>query len=172
MVDRLYLVGMMGAGKTTVGKKLAKTLGWGFLDLDRAIEKATGVSVATIFEIEGEAGFRSRESHALHQAACADRVVIATGGGVVLNPLNRAMLSETGLVAYLHARAELLYERTRHDKARPLLRVSDPLARIRTLVAQRDPLYREVSDIIVESGAGVNNTVAAIEKALKSRCPS
>jgi shikimate kinase len=162
---------MMGAGKTTVGKKLAKALGYPFVDLDRIIEKANGVSIATIFEIEGEAGFRLRESQALGQVAAGSSQVVATGGGVVLSPLNRSRLVQSGFVVYLHASPELLYERTRHDKARPLLRVSDPLVRIRTLVLQRDPLYREVSDMIAESGAGLNNTVAAIEKVLKARCP-
>ncbi len=164
----VYLVGMMGAGKTTVGKKLAKVLGQPFFDLDRVIEKANGVSVSTIFEIEGEAGFRHRESQALGQMATGVSQVIATGGGVVLSPLNRARLVQSGFVVYLQAGPELLFERTRHDKGRPLLKVSDPLTRIRTLVKQRDPLYREVSDLIVESGAGLNSTVAAIEKALKS----
>jgi shikimate kinase len=167
---RVFLVGMMGAGKTTVGKKLAKTLGWAFADLDRVIEKSTGVTVATIFEIEGEAGFRSRESQALFQCGREEKQVVATGGGVVLSPQNRACLSAGGLVVYLHAAPELLYERTRHDKGRPLLQVADPLARIRTLVERRDPLYREVADIIAESGAGPGHTVGMISKILQRQC--
>lgn len=162
----VYLVGMMGAGKTTVGRKLAKALGWQFVDLDQSIEEATGVSVATIFEIEGEGGFRQREVQALAQLAMSSRLVVATGGGVVLSPLNRARLAASRSVVYLHAAPELLYARTKHDKGRPLLQVADPLARIASLVERRDPLYREVADLVVESSTGLNNTVNCIERAL------
>lgn len=158
---------MMGAGKTTVGKKLAKAMGWQFLDLDQQIEKSTGVTVATIFEIEGEPGFRQREAGALSQVAAQSDLVIATGGGVVMSPVNRARLCASGYVVYLHALPEQLYARTRHDKGRPLLQVADPLARIRSLTEKRDPLYREIADLVVESGAGLNNTVNCITKALE-----
>lgn len=164
--NNIYLVGMMGAGKTTVGKKLAKTIGRQFVDLDQIIEKGTGVPIATIFEIEGEAGFRQRESQALAQLAAEGNQVVATGGGVVLNPVNRACMTGSGIVVYLHAPPELLYARTKHDKSRPLLRVDNPQACIASLVEKRDPLYREIADIVVESGAGLNNTVNCIEKAL------
>lgn len=157
---------MMGAGKTTVGKKLAKAIGRQFVDLDRQVEKTTGVSIATIFEIEGEAGFRLRESQALEQLAAVGNQVIATGGGAVLSPANRARMSGTGVVVYLHAPPELLYARTKHDRKRPLLQVDDPLARITGLVEKRDPLYREIADIVVESGAGLGNTLNCIQKAL------
>ena len=157
----------MGAGKTTVGRKLSKATGWQFIDLDQSIEAATGVSVSTIFEIEGEAGFRQREAQGLKQFALSGNMVVATGGGVVLNPMNRALMTATGVVVYLHASPELLFERTRHDKTRPLLQVPDPLARITSLVEKRDPLYREVADITIESGAGVNNAVSAIARAIK-----
>lgn len=166
----VYLVGMMGAGKTTIGKRLSKATGWEFVDLDQFIEATTGVSVATIFEIEGEAGFRQREALALQQQGARGPAVVATGGGVVLDPMNRARMSANGVVAYLHAEPELLYARTRHDKSRPLLQVADPLARIRTLVERRDPLYREIADIVVESGAGVGSTVLSIQKALALTC--
>lgn len=168
----VFLVGMMGAGKTTVGKKLAKATGRRFIDLDRAIEQTTGVSVATIFEIEGEAGFRQRESQVLLEIAMSDGRVIATGGGVVLDPRNRACLAAAGLVIYLHAPPELLYERTRHDKTRPLLQVEDPLRRIRQLVERRDPLYREVADLVIESGSGLGKIVGMIDSAVKTRCQS
>lgn len=158
----------MGAGKTTVGKKLAKLIGWQFVDLDQVIEKLTGVSVATIFEIEGEAGFRQRESQALAQLVNEKRQVIATGGGVVLHPMNRARMAATGMVVYLRAAPDLLFARTKHDKARPLLQVADPLTRITSLVERRDPLYREVADVIVEANAGLNNTVNGIDRMLKS----
>lgn len=165
-VPGVFLVGMMGAGKTTVGKRLAGNLGWRFVDLDQEIEKSTGVSVATIFEIEGEAGFRWRETQALARIAHESRQVVATGGGVVLNPLNRMRLSAAGTVVYLHAPPDMLFARTRHDKNRPLLQVADPLARIAQLTQRRDPLYREVADIVVETGDSLNNTVRAIERKL------
>lgn len=167
--SNIYLVGMMGAGKTTVGKKLAKAIGWQFADLDQCIEATTGVSVATIFEIEGEAGFRQREMQALAQMAERSHLVVATGGGVILNPLNRARLFATDGVVYLHGEPELLYSRTKHDKGRPLLQVADPLARIASLVEKRDPLYREVADVIVEASSGLSNIVNCIEKALLPR---
>lgn len=163
---RIYLVGMMGAGKTTVGKKLAKSLECRFVDLDQQIEQSTGVTVSTIFEIEGEAGFRQREANALEKAASETGLVVATGGGIVLSPMNRARMAASGYVAYLQAPAEQLYARTKHDKNRPLLQVPDPLTRIRCLVEKRDPLYREVADIVVESGIGLNNTVISIMKAV------
>lgn len=163
---QVYLVGMMGAGKTTVGKKLARSLGRPFVDLDHYIEKTTGVSVATIFEIEGEAGFRRREAETLAKLAAIGNQVVATGGGAVLNPCNRACMTGSGFVVYLHAPPELLYARTRHDKARPLLRVDDPLARITSLAERRDALYREIADVVVEANAGLNNTVNCIEKIL------
>ncbi|MDP2195044.1 MAG: shikimate kinase [Rhodocyclaceae bacterium] len=168
----IYLVGMMGAGKTTVGRRLSKSVGWPFVDLDQHIESATGVSVATIFEIEGETGFRQREAQALQQLASAGKLIVATGGGVVLNPLNRARMNASGVVVYLCAPPGLLFERTRHDKTRPLLQVADPLARITSLVEKRDPLYREVADFIIEPNGGLSNAVNSIEKLLKPLCLS
>lgn len=165
-----FLVGMMGAGKTTVGKKLAKRLGCEFIDLDHAIEARTGVSIPTIFEFEGEAGFRERESRVLAELACDGGRVIATGGGVVLDPRNRAMLQGAGLVVYLHASPELLFSRTRHDRNRPLLQVADPLRRITELVLRRDPLYREVADIIVEAGGELNALMSHIETEIQRKC--
>lgn len=161
---------MMGAGKTTVGKKLAKSLSRQFVDLDHEIEKSTGVSIPTIFEIEGETGFRCRETQALLRLQ-GQSLVVATGGGAVLSPANRAWMTARGFVVYLHASPELLHARTKNDKGRPLLQVNDPLARIRGLVEKRDPLYREIADVVVESGAGVNNTVNCIQKAFGSLCP-
>ncbi|MHB1359302.1 MAG: shikimate kinase [Rhodocyclaceae bacterium] len=166
----IYLVGMMGAGKTTVGRRLSKSVGWPFVDLDQHIESATGVSVATIFEIEGEAGFRQREALALKQLASAGKLIVATGGGVVLNPLNRARMNASGVVVYLYAPPGLLFERTRHDKTRPLLQVADPLARITSLVEKRDPLYREAADFIIEPNGGLSNAVSAIEKEIRYLC--
>lgn len=164
------LIGMMGAGKTTVGRKLAKRLGWVFSDVDHEVELRTGVSIPTIFEIEGEAGFRERERGALAGLLCMDRRVVATGGGAVLDPRNRAMLSGAGLVVYLRGTPELLYARTRHDRNRPLLQVSDPLRRIADLVERRDPLYREVADLVIEAGGDLTGMLDCIELELGKAC--
>lgn len=159
---------MMGAGKTTVGRRLAKALGWRFVDLDHEVEQLTGVTISTIFEIEGEAGFRQREAKALALVSRESGLVVATGGGIVLNPMNRARLDASGCVVYLHASPEQLYARTRHDKNRPLLQVADPLTCIRRLTEKRDPLYREVADIIVESGTDPGSTVKRIVSAIEN----
>ncbi|NJD24413.1 MAG: shikimate kinase [Betaproteobacteria bacterium] len=150
--SNIYLVGLMGAGKTTVGRQLAKRLGRRFLDSDHEIVARTGVSVATIFEIEGEAGFRRREAQTIADLTAQDGIVMATGGGVVLDPANRARLRETGWVVYLDVPPALLFERTRHDRGRPLLQVKNPLARLEELHAARDPLYRETAHFVVEGG--------------------
>jgi shikimate kinase len=148
--SNIYLVGLMGAGKTTVGRQLAKRLGRRFIDTDHEIVARTGVSVATIFEIEGEAGFRRREAQTIADLTTQDNIVLATGGGAVLDPANRARLRETGWVVYLDVPPVLLHERTRHDRNRPLLRVDDPLRRLEELYAVRDPLYRETAHFVVE----------------------
>src|SRR5262249_62169081 len=121
---------MMGAGKTTVGRQLAKRLGKTFHDADRDIEERTGVSVTVIFEIEGEAGFRKREAEAIEQLTALDDIVLATGGGAVLDCRTRAHLKSRGFVIYLHALPAVLWHRTRADKARPLLQGADPRARV------------------------------------------
>jgi shikimate kinase len=146
----IYLVGLMGAGKTTVGRQLAKRLGRSFLDSDHEIVARTGVPIPTIFEIEGEEGFRRREAQTISEVTEASDIVLATGGGVVLNPDNRRRLHETGWVVYLNVPPALLYERTRHDRNRPLLNVPDPMARLEELYAARDPLYREIAHIVVD----------------------
>lgn len=140
----------MGAGKTTVGRQLAKRLGRSFLDSDHEIVARTGVPIPTIFEIEGEEGFRRREAQTISEVTEACDIVLATGGGVVLNPDNRRRLHETGWVVYLNVPPVLLYERTRHDRNRPLLNVPDPMARLEELYAERDPLYREVAHFVVD----------------------
>lgn len=140
----------MGAGKTTVGRQLAKRLGRSFLDSDHEIVARTGVPIPTIFEIEGEEGFRRREAQTINEVTEASDIVLATGGGVVINPENRRRLNETGWVVYLDVPPALLYERTRHDRNRPLLNVPDPMARLEELYAARDPLYREIAHIVVD----------------------
>jgi shikimate kinase len=148
--SNIYLVGLMGAGKTTVGRQLAKRLGRPFYDSDHEIVERTGVPVPTIFEIEGEDGFRRREAQTIAELTAGTDIVLATGGGAVLKPENRARLHDTGWVVYLNVPPALLYERTRHDRNRPLLRVPDPLAKLEELHAQRDPLYRETAHIVID----------------------
>lgn len=148
----IFLVGLMGAGKTSVGKLLARRLGKTFYDCDHEIERATGVKVAVIFEIEGEAGFRAREAKTLAELVKHRNIVLATGGGAVLSANNRKQLSENGVVIYLRAAAADLWGRTRHDRNRPLLKTEDPLTRLQQLYDERDPLYRQVADIIVDTG--------------------
>ena len=161
----------MGAGKTTIGRQLAKRLQRRFLDSDHEIEARTGVRIPVIFEIEGEGGFRKRESQVLHELSVEPELVLATGGGAVLAAENRQCLRDTGLVIYLHAPPEVLYERTRHDRNRPLLHVNDPLVRLRELYAARDPIYREVAHIVIESVEGAAGLlVQRIEKELRAKC--
>ncbi len=148
----IFLVGMMGAGKTTVGRLLANFLEKKFYDSDREIQKRTGVSIPLIFEIEGEAGFRKRETEMLSELVKPGNIVLATGGGAVLSAENREMLKRSGTVIYLRATIDDLWRRTRHDKNRPLLQTQDPRTKLTELYAQRDPLYRETAHIIVESG--------------------
>lgn len=148
----IFLVGLMGAGKTSVGKLLARRLGKTFIDCDHEIERSTGVKVAVIFEIEGEAGFRAREEKVVAELVSRQDIVLATGGGAVLSADNRKRLTMNGVVVYLRAAAADLWARTRHDKNRPLLNTADPLSRLQELYNERDPLYREVADIVVDTG--------------------
>lgn len=150
--DSIFLVGLMGAGKTTVGKLLAKQLGKTFIDSDHEIEARTGVKIPVIFEIEGEAGFRKREEAVIADLAIRPNIVLGTGGGAILSARNRELLRAHGTVVYLRGTPEQLHDRTRHDKNRPLLQGGDPLAKLRELFVQRDPLYREVADMVVDTG--------------------
>ena len=162
----VYLVGLMGAGKTSVGKLLARRLGKAFYDCDHEIERATGVRVPVIFEIEGEPGFRAREQRILAELVQRSQIVLATGGGVVLAEQNRKLLKEHGTVVYLCASPHDLWRRTRHDRNRPLLQTADPLAKLVELYKLRDPLYREVADVIVDTG---NQSVSALAYRLEQK---
>jgi len=153
----------MGAGKTTVGRQLAARLALPFADSDHEVERRTGVSVATVFEIEGEEGFRRRETAIIKELLAGDFVVLATGGGAVLRDENRAAMKQSAVVAYIAADPRTLHERTRHDRNRPLLQVSDPLQKLRDLHLQRDPLYREVATIVID---GNRNNAKQIVEAL------
>jgi shikimate kinase len=159
----VYLVGMMGAGKTTVGRLLARRLKLRFIDADQELERRCGVKVPLIFDIEGEAGFRAREAQLLAELTALDGVVLGTGGGAVLLEENRRRLAARGTVVYLRATPEDLYERVKHDRNRPLLATADPLARLRELHAQRDPLYHGIADLVVDTG---RQTVLALAREL------
>ncbi len=159
----------MGAGKTTIGRMLARAFGRPFVDSDHEIEARTGVKVPVIFEIEGEAGFRARESQVIGELCLRPGIVLATGGGAVLMAENRMVLRDSGQVVYLNAQPLDLWQRTRHDQNRPLLRGADPEGRLRELFAQRDSLYREVAHMVVETGRQSPRLLAGkIEQQLRS----
>ena len=168
----IILIGMMGAGKTTVGRALANSLGKEFIDSDHEIQERTGVKIPVIFEIEGESGFRKRESEVLIDLVKKDNIILATGGGAVLNPENRQLLKRSGIVIYLRASVNDLYRRTRHDKNRPLLQTQNLYARINELYIQRDAHYCETAHIIIDSGKqGVRHVVQKLINKLVSINP-
>ena len=156
----------MGAGKTSVGRLLARRFGKTFYDCDQEIERRTGVKIPVIFEIEGEAGFRAREAHVLRELTALTDIVLATGGGAVLREENRRALKQNGTVVYLRASLEDLWQRTRHDRNRPLLQTADPHAMLEHLFAERDPLYREVASLIMDTG---NQSLRSLANRLEMR---
>jgi len=165
--NNLFLVGLMGAGKTTIGRQLAQALGKQFIDSDHELESRTGVNIPLIFELEGEQGFREREASIIDELTQEDNIVLATGGGAVLREDNRRCLQERGTVIYLKADVERLLERTRKDKNRPLLQTEDPGARLKALLVEREPLYLELADLVVDTGQGnIKAVVASILKKL------
>jgi shikimate kinase len=166
----IFLVGMMGAGKTTVARMLATRLNRTFVDCDHELEARCGVKVPVIFEIEGEAGFRAREAAIIDELTARPGIVLATGGGAILREENRQRLGARGLVIYLRAHPHDLHMRTKHDKNRPLLMTPDPRKRLEELFTQRDPLYREVADLVVDTGRqGVQVLVKQVLQTLAER---
>lgn len=153
MQTRCALVGMPGSGKSTVGRQLARRLGVPLVDLDQRLEQALGTTIRAYFDSHGEDAFRDREAALLAEvAAQPGPLVLSTGGGIVLRPENRAVLQRFGTVLYLRATPEDIFKRVRHDQARPLLQVANPLERLRELYGQRDALYREAAHYVIETG--------------------
>ena len=159
-LHRVFLVGPMGAGKTTIGKYLARQLNLQFADTDTEIETRTGADIPWIFDVEGEQGFRDREQQAVEEMTLWDNVLLATGGGVVTRQENRRVLAARGFVVYLHATIEEQVRRTHRDRRRPLLQSDDPEQVLRDLMAIRDPLYREIADHVIDTDGCSPRTVA------------
>ena len=166
---RVFLVGPMGAGKTTIGRLLAQQLKLAFVDSDREIEERTGADIPWIFDVEGEEGFRDREQQVIDELTQREGVLLATGGGAVLRRENRRALAARGFVIYLHTTVEQQLARTNRDRHRPLLQGDDPEAILRELMALRDPLYREIADYVAETdGCGARTLAQNISRELAS----
>ena len=163
--QNIILVGLMGSGKTTIGRLLARRLERPFYDSDQEVELRCGVKVRTIFDLEGEMGFRQREAATIADLLQGSGIVLATGGGAVLNPCNREQMKRHGWVVYLDVPVRVLYERTRNDQNRPLLQVADPIAKLEALRAERDPLYREVADFVLDGAR--HHSANAVQRILK-----
>lgn len=172
MPGNVFLVGPMGAGKTTIGRQLARLLKRDFHDSDREIEQRTGVGIPLIFELEGEAGFRARERAMVDELTQLPEIILATGGGAILDPDNRRHLSERGTVVYLETSVEQQLARTGRDRNRPLLLTEDPKKRLQELLAIRDPLYREIAKISVSTdGRTARDVVNQIMRLIKPPRP-
>ena len=160
MVTKIILVGMMGAGKTTIGKLLSNQLAFNFIDLDRKIEEKSGVKINTIFEIEGEEGFREREHSALNEALAEEKVVISTGGGVVVKAINRSLMQKSeAMVVYLKANLDILVGRLKNDKTRPMLDKDNKLLSLQKLLSEREPFYENLADFIIDTSKLKTNDV-------------
>ncbi len=163
--NNIFFIGLMGAGKTTIGKILAKHFNKNFYDTDVEIEKRTGVKIPVIFDLEGEAGFRKRETTVIQALSQLNNIVMATGGGAVIAEENRQLLKTNGTVIYLRANVTELWHRTRNDKHRPLLQNVDIRAKLEQLYAERNPLYAEIATHIIDTG---NQPVSAIITKIES----
>jgi shikimate kinase len=157
--ENIYLIGLMGAGKTTIGRQLAKSLGVPFYDSDKAIEESTGVDIPTIFEFEGEEGFRDREQKMIQRLTQIQGIVLATGGGVILREENRKLLKNNGYIVYLQCSVDRILERTRRDTQRPLLQTDNPKERLQILFEQRQELYTSCADFKIDTGMLKTKTV-------------
>jgi shikimate kinase len=168
--QKIVFIGPMGAGKTTIGKQVATQLGCDFYDSDRVLEERTGVSIPLIFELEGEDGFRRRETEVIEELCKNKNIVLATGGGAILRKENRKILQKKSLVIFLNASLEQLFERTCKDKNRPLLQANDPKQKLKDLLEQRLSIYEEMADIICKTdNQSIHHTVSDIlEKINKS----
>jgi len=153
----IFLIGMMGSGKSTIGRALARELGLKFVDCDRELELRSGVTITTMFEVEGELSFREREAALIDELTQRDRIVLATGGGAVLRESSRAALRGRGLVIYLRASVDELARRTARDRGRPLLQTEDRRARLTQLLEQREPLYSATAHAVFHSSSGNPN---------------
>lgn len=158
--NRVFLVGPMGAGKSTIGKLLARSLKLGFADSDNEIERRTGADIPWIFDVEGEEGFRDREEQVIEEMTLLNHTVLATGGGVVMREANRRVLADRGFVIYLHATIDEQLRRTRNDRTRPLLAGEDPEGVLRSLIELRDPLYREIADHVIDTDSSSPKVIA------------
>ena len=161
MTSNIILIGPMGAGKTTIGRQLAKQLNKEFVDSDQEIERRTGASISLIFDIEGEDGFRKRESAMLEELTGRSNIVLATGGGAILTESNRRNLRRSGTVVYLHASVDTQVERTRNNKNRPLIEGKNPRGELESLMKIREPLYRSEADLTIDAE---NRSAASVAK--------
>ena len=170
MVTKIILVGMMGAGKTTIGKLLSNQLAFNFIDLDRKIEEKSGVKINTIFEIEGEEGFREREYLALNEALAEEKVIISTGGGVVVKDINRSLIQKSeAMVVYLKASLDILLGRLKNDKTRPMLNKDNKLLSLQKLLSEREPFYENLADFIIDtSHLKTNDVLKTITEKMES----
>jgi len=167
-LNNIILIGPMGAGKTTIGRQIARIFSYDFYDSDREIEERTGASIPLIFEMEGESGFRKREQNIISDLCQKNHMVLATGGGAVLREKNQKTLSSSGTVVYLCADIDDLLERTAKDKNRPLLQTENPKETLKKILIERDPIYSELADIILATNKmTVHSAVKELEKRLK-----
>jgi len=180
-VDNIILIGPMGSGKTTLGRRIAHRFGLDFIDVDEELERRCGVEVAVIFEIEGEAGFRERESRLLAEIAGGSGQLIATGGGSVLAPANREVIRQNGLVVWLNATVDQQIRRLERDKRRPLLAAPDRRQRLTALAEQRNPVYASIADVVFDSSnRSLPRMADALERTIRDslsadsnlKCPS